>query len=71
MMTEMTFVDSSNIESIGYDDSAQELHVQFLNGGLYIYHGVPSDVFDGMLNASSKGSFLNRSVKEIYKFTKQ
>ena len=28
-MPDMIYVDSSNIEAIGYDDEAQELHVQF------------------------------------------
>jgi len=71
MMPEMIYVDSSNIEAIGYDDDAQELHVQFLGGGNYIYYDVPRNIFDELMNASSKGSFLNREVKSVYQFTKQ
>ena len=70
-MPEMNFVDSSNIESIGYDEDAQELHVQFLSTGLYVYSGVPREVFDGFMNASSKGSFLNREIKAVYHFEKR
>jgi len=70
-MPEMVYVDSSNIEAIGYDDKTQELHVQFLSGGYYIYHGVPRHIFDSFLEAPSKGSFLNREVKGVYHFTKQ
>lgn len=70
-MPEMTYVDSSNIEAVGYDEEAQEMHVQFLNGGYYIYHGVPRQTFDGMMSAPSKGSFLNREVKNVYSYTKQ
>ena len=70
-MPEMTYVDSSNIEAVGYDDTTQELHVQFLSGGYYIYSGVPRTIFDDFINAPSKGSFLNREVKGIYPFTKQ
>ena len=70
-MPEMIYVDSSNIEAIGYDDDAQELHVQFLGGGNYIYHDVPRSLFEELMNASSKGSFLNREVKSVYRFTKQ
>ncbi|MDY6908851.1 MAG: KTSC domain-containing protein [Thermodesulfobacteriota bacterium] len=69
-MPEMTYVDSSNIEAIGYDEESQELHVQFLSGGYYVYSGVPSFVFDELMNASSKGSFLNREVKGIYQYRK-
>jgi hypothetical protein len=70
-MPEMTYVDSSNIEAIGYDDNTQELHVQFLSGGHYIYHDVPRQIFDDLMSAPSKGSFLNREVKSVYQFTKQ
>lgn len=69
-MPEMTYVDSSNIEAIGYDDHAQELHVRFLSGATYVYHRVPREVFDAMMIASSKGSFLNREIKNVYDFSK-
>ena len=70
-MPEMIYVDSSNVESIGYDDEKQELHVRFLSGGYYIYHEVPRQIFDDLMNAPSKGSFLNREMKGVYQFTKQ
>jgi len=70
-MPEMIYVDSSNVEAIGYDEAVQELHVQFLSGGRYIYHDVPREVFDDFVYAPSKGSFLNREVKGLYQFTKQ
>ena len=69
-MPEMIYVDSSNIEAIGYNEGSQELHVQFIDSGLYIYNGVPREIFDALLNAASKGSFLNREVKSVYQFTK-
>lgn len=70
-MPEMIYVDSSNIEAIGYDDDAQELHVRFLSGVSYVYQGVPRQIFDDLMQAASKGSFLNREVKGVYGFTRQ
>lgn len=70
-MPEMIYVDSSNIEAIGYDDGAQELHVRFLSGTSYIYHDVPRQIFDDLMQAPSKGSFLNREVKGVYQYAKQ
>lgn len=70
-MPEMIYVDSSNIEAIGYDDTNRDLHVQFRTGTCYIYHGVPSEVYQSFLDAPSKGSFLNRELKAVYQFTKQ
>lgn len=70
-MPDMIYVDSSNVEAIGYDDDIQEMHVQFVSGICYIYHDVPREIFDQLMNAPSKGSFLNREVKGVYQFTKQ
>ena len=68
-MVEMNYVDSSNIEAIGHDNDAQELHVRFLSGVTYVYHGVPSEVHENLMAAPSMGSFLNRAVKEVDGFT--
>lgn len=70
-MIELTYVDSSNIDAIGYDEDNQELHVKFLSGGYYTYSGVPKEVFDELMNAPSKGSYLNREVKGVYQYAKQ
>jgi len=70
-MVEMNYVDSSNIEAIGYDKDAQELHVRFLSGMAYVYHGVPNEVYENLMAAPSKGSFLNREIKGVYEFTQQ
>ena len=71
MTPEMIFIDSSNIEAIGFDPEAAELHVHFHSSGQYVYHEVPQDVFDALLESPSKGSFLNREIKPFYTFTKQ
>ena len=66
MSVEMTPVISSNVESVGYDATAQIVHVRFLNGSEYIYKGVPQHEFEGLLNAPSVGSYLHRNYKNIY-----
>ncbi len=70
-MVDMHFVDSSNIEAIGYDPASQELHVRFLSGTEYVYHGVPQEVYDELMAAPSKGSFLNRAVKSNYQYSQK
>lgn len=69
-MVDMHFVDSSNIEAIGHDTASQELHVRFLSGVEYVYHGVPREVYDELMAAPSKGSFLNRAIKSNYQHSK-
>lgn len=70
-MPDMQYVDSSNIEAIGYDGNNRELHVRFLESGeTYVYEDVDEAVFQDMLQTESKGSFLNRQIKPSHNFRK-
>ncbi|MBE9479699.1 MAG: KTSC domain-containing protein [Chloroflexi bacterium] len=69
-MVDMIYVDSSNIEKIRYDSDAQELYVQFLSGAIYVYYGVPEHVYEEIMGAPSKGSYLNRVIKGVYEYAK-
>lgn len=59
-------VASSNITSIGYDASAMILEVEFHNGRVYQYMNVPQEVHAQMMNAPSKGQFLNYQILPVY-----
>jgi len=67
-MPEMIPVDSSNIESVGYDIGSRELHVLFLANRSYVYSDVPREVYEELLRAPSKGSYLNRAIKGVYAY---
>lgn len=70
-MPDMQFVDSSNIEAIGYDPDNQELHVRFLKSGeTYVYYGVDEWVYQEFMQADSKGSYLNMNIREAYQYGK-
>ena len=70
-MPEMHFVTSSNIEAIGYDLDTMELHVRFLKSGeTYIYYDVEAWVFDELIQADSKGTYLNVQIKGRYDYGK-
>lgn len=70
-MIEMKPVESSNIRSIGYDESKADLHVEFKGSGIYIYHDVPKEVYDGFMAAESKGNFLAKNIKGVYSASKK
>lgn len=71
-MVEMNYVQSSNVECVGYDPEFMELHIRFVDSApTYVYLGVPQQVFDEMMAAPSKGSFLNQCVKNVYPFEKR
>ena len=70
-MPEMHYVDSSNVEAIGYDLATQELHVRFLKSGeTYVYYNVEEWVFDEMMQADSKGTYLSTNIKRRYDYGK-
>ena len=70
-MPEMQYVDSSNIEAIGYDSDNQQLHVRFLKSGeTYVYYGVDEWVFQEFLQADSKGKYLNINIRDNYRYSK-
>ncbi len=70
-MPEMIFVDSSNVEAIGYDSATRELHVRFLKSGeTYVYYEVEEWVFEDFKRADSKGIFLNANIKGRYEYSK-
>jgi hypothetical protein len=62
-----TNVKSSFVEAVAYDEDNAELYVTLENGS-YAYSGVPVRVFEGMLSASSKGTYYNQCVKDTYTF---
>ncbi|MDE2465788.1 MAG: KTSC domain-containing protein [Alphaproteobacteria bacterium] len=70
-MPEMTYVDSRNIEAIGYDAAALELHVRFLKSGeTYVYYAVEEWRFQELMRAGSKGIYLNAEIKPNYQYAK-
>lgn len=65
----MIKVSSSNLVAVGYDATSSTLRIQF-NAGTYDYYGVPNEVFNGLLNASSKGKYHHAYIKTSYRFRK-
>ena len=67
MAPTMRPVQSSSVALIGYDESAEELHVRFHDSDItYVYFDVPPIVFENLERAPSKGKFVNNVVKPRY-----
>jgi KTSC domain len=63
-------VQSSNIESIGYDGKALTLEVKFHSGDVYQYANVPESIYKGLHDAESKGKYFHANIKDKYAFNK-
>ena len=59
---------SSSIEAAGYDRERQALRVRYVGGSTYDYVAVPRKVFEKLLEADSKGRFVNWSIKPFYRY---
>lgn len=59
-------VSSSNLSSVGYENGV--LHIAFHSGGLYEYTGVPVEVYQGLMSASSHGQYFHRYIKGVYPY---
>jgi hypothetical protein len=63
-------VRSSNLKSVGYDDTNQILEIEFHHGGVYQYFGVSENVYDELMSANSKGSYFSSNIKNFYRTQK-
>jgi hypothetical protein len=63
-------VSSENLSSVGYDADSQTLEIAFNRGGVYQYAGVPESKYEGLMSASSHGTYFHANIRNRYPFTK-
>lgn len=59
----MQSVDSNAVAAVGYDRSDEDIYVEFIDGDLYVYAQVPYVIWRALLEADSKGRFVNKVLK--------
>ena len=69
-MKHITFtpVKSSNIISVGYDETTSSLYVNYPSG-TYKYYGIKKSVYESLLTATSKGRFMSENIKGRYSYS--
>ena len=65
-MTGRQAVKSSRIKSVGYDDRAKVLTIEFHKGSIWTYNYIPENLFERLLSAESKGKFFNEYIRPFY-----
>jgi KTSC domain len=65
----MIAVQSSDLLAVDYDWSST-LTIAFHSGGVYEYFHVPPSEYDGLMHASSHGSYFHAHVKKRYSYRK-
>jgi hypothetical protein len=63
---------SRNLAAVGWDEVSGELQVQFHNGSIYSYQSVPPEVYQGLMDAPSKGTYFAYTIRNnaIYQPTR-
>jgi hypothetical protein len=61
-------IDSSTLQTVGYEPQSGTLEIEFKNGRRYQYYDVPELVVRQLLAADSAGKFLNTRIKAMYSF---
>jgi hypothetical protein len=67
-MPEMQPVISSNVAAIGYDEITEDVYVEFIESGMYLYERVPLSVWQDFEVTGSKGGFVNNVLKPGYRY---
>ena len=62
----MDSVESSFVDSVGYDELGKRLVVRFKSGSIYKYQGVPKDIYLGFMEDESKGRFYSKHIRGKY-----
>lgn len=58
---------SSLVQNGSYNSQNLDLILE-VNGVEYLYEGVPASVWDGLVQAPSKGVYFNTHIKGVYNF---
>ena len=66
----ITNINSSNIQTVEYNEDLNTLIVEFKSGAKYAYSTVPKAVFDRMITADSVGRYLNSNIRNNYTYVR-
>lgn len=60
----MPLVKSSHLRSVVKDKKAEIVNIRFHDGSIYEYDNVTSGEYKGLLNASSKGKYFWKYIRQ-------
>jgi len=63
-------VKSRILRSVGYDDNAKILEIEFNTGLVYQYAGVPAKVYADLMHSGEIGKYFSEKVRPLFR-TKQ
>ena len=64
----VTAVESTTLVTVSYDDTRELLQLEFCSRAVYRYFSVPAAVHQSLLDASSKGRYFNRAIRDHFPY---
>ena len=64
------YVDSSSLQSIGYDERFETLEIEFRNGAVYQYYDCPRLMYDELMSAPSKSKFFDARIRDRFPYSR-
>ncbi len=61
-----TYVMSTDLKSIGYDESSRILEIEFLDSSIHQYENVPKIAHLALMTAQAKGLHYLTEIKNVY-----
>lgn len=61
---------STTLRAVAYDEVSKTLEVEFQNGSVYRYHGVPEVEYTGFMRSPSLGGYLRQHIRGKYRDVK-
>jgi len=58
-------VESTSLESVGFDPATNQLEIEFRDGGVYRY-AVPRRIHQELMSADSLGAYFARRIRHHY-----
>lgn len=65
---QLVTLESSMIHAVGYDKEKRILEIVFNTGRTYQYADVPPEIYEGLLNAESKGRYFLGNIRDVYEY---
>ncbi len=62
-------IESTTLATIAYHGPTRLLQLEFRTGPVYHYFEVPSQIFEGLMQATSKGTYFNRDIRGRFPYT--
>ena len=63
-------VESSNLNSVGYEPDTKTLEIEFHDGGIYQYFDVPEHIHADLMSASSHGKYFHANIRKNFRYEK-